>query len=231
MRSSSLALVPALLGSLAACDGGVGSGVGSVDGSIYVRQCAQRPAVGSSNRGDAYSLGSAAAPAAYNMNPTFFAAEPIDDFPRLYPNNRLNIRVQSDGARIEQADVLFINIGSVRPVAEALGTPVRVGPNTNVRATLSLNQSCQQPEVSPALEGEITFTQLGSATAGGRIDPNFRISYEDPLQASFDLRVIDVRAATLGGVGVVPTDPALGGALTGNFEFIVYQGQRAQAFP
>jgi len=226
MLSLMLSLMLAL--TLGACS--VGEGAGAVDGNIYIRQCAQRTAVGSTAGGRSYSFGEAGAPAAYSMAPSFFAAEPIDDFPRLYPNNRLNIRVQSDGSRIELADVLFINIGSVRAVAESLGAPVPVGPNTNVRATLSLNQSCPMPEAIPTLEGEITFTTLGSAIAG-RVPANFRVSNEEQLTANFQFRVVDVRAATLGGIGSVPVEPAMSGELSGFFDFKIYRGQRAQAFP
>ncbi len=223
---SRLFLVPCL--ALAACQ--VGSGVGTVDGTLYIRQCAQRAAVGATSVGTTYSIGEADAPSAYDMKPTYFVAEAVDDFSRLYPHNRLNIRVQSDGARIEQADVLFVNIASLYEVALALHQPVEVGPNTNVRATLSLNQACPMPEVTPALQGSITFEHLGKADPA-RVPIDFRVSFEERITASFDLNVIDIRAATLGGVGSVRVDPAVGGHLTGWFDFIVRQGQSAQSFP
>jgi hypothetical protein len=226
MRSAALALCVL---TLVACD--VGDGSGAVNGSLFIRQCAQHTAIGATaEEGTAYSFGSAADPLGYAMNPSFFAAEPIDDFARLMPNNRLNIRVQSDGSRIEQADVLFINIASVYSVATSLGTDVDVGFNTNVRATLSLNQSCPSPEVTPTLEGVINFKQFGSA-ATGHIQPDFRIVFEDHLEAAFTFHVVDIRAATLGGLGSVPIAPAVGGDISGYFDFIVRQGQRAQAYP
>ena len=211
------------------CSLGVGEGL--VDGSIFIRQCAKRSSVGSSGGGKVYSYGEPGSPAAYSMKPSFFAAEPVDDFPRLMPNNRLAIRVQSDGSRIEQADVLFINIATVREVALALGQDVQVGPNTNVRATLSLNQSCPQPEELPTLEGVIRFDQFGDANLLPRIPPDFRVGFEDRLQAVFQFHVVDVRAATLGGSGSVPVEPAVGGDLSGYFDFVVRQGQRAQSYP
>jgi len=208
----------------------LGEGNGSVDGALFIRQCAKRTQVGASGAASAYSFGEPGAPLNYDMKPSFFAAEPINDFSRLLPNNRLNIRVQSDGSRIEQADVLFINIASVEPIATGLGQDVEVGPNTNVRATLSLNQSCPMPEVIPALEGVINFTQFGDANAG-HVPADFRIGVDNRLQAAFNFHVIDVRAATLGGTGNVPLDPAVGGQISGYFDFVVRQGQRAQSYP
>jgi hypothetical protein len=229
MRAVVLLLCGTVAGAGAGC--ALGEGKGAVDGAIFIRQCAPHTSVGASaGVGTAYSYGESGAPLAYDMNPTFFAAEPIDDFSRLQPNNRLNIRVQSDGSRIEQADVLFINIASVHEVALALGQDIAVDVNTNVRATLSLSQSCPSPEVTPSLAGTINFTAFGDADQA-RIPPDFRVGFEDHLQATFNFRVVDTRAATIGGIGNVPVDPAVGGDITGYFDFVVRQGQRAQAYP
>jgi len=208
----------------------LGEGTGQVEGPMFIRQCAMRLSIGASGSQTAYSFGTAADPVLYAMDPSFFAAEPINDFPRLEPNNRLVMRIQSDGSRIEQADVLVINVASVRDVALALNQPIEVGINTNVRATLSLNQSCPMPEVLPTLEGTLTFSQFGDASLG-RVPEDFRIGLEDRLQATFDFNLVDVRAASIGGLGNVPIAPAVGGRLTGNFDFVVRQGQRAQSYP
>ncbi len=213
---------------LPACS--LGEGTGQVEGPVFIRQCAKRTSVGASGSQTAYSFGTSDDPVMYQMYPSFFAAEPINDYPRVMPYNRLVMRVQSDGSRIEQADVLIVNIATVHDVALALNQPIEVGINTNVRATLSLSQSCPMPEVLPTLEGTINFTQFGEANLG-RVPADFRIGLDDRLQASFDFNIVDPRAASLGGVGNVPVDPAVGGHVTGNFDFIVRQGQRAQSYP
>ena len=228
MRGPLAIFLVTLVCGLSACS--LGEGDGAVDGALFIRQCAKRTSVGASGTAMAYSYGEPGAPLAYNMQPSFFAAEPINDFTRLLPNNRLNIRVQSDGSRIEQSDVLFISIASVEPIATSLGQNVDVGPNTNVRATLSLNQSCPMPEVIPILEGVINFAQFGDAN-NGHVAADFRLGFADRLQAVFNFHVIDVRAATLGGTGNVPIDPAVGGEISGYFDFVVRQGQRAQSYP
>ena len=222
------ALLSGAIALLSACQ--VGQGTGTVDGTLYIRQCAERSAVGATSVGTTYSIGEPGNPAQYSMKPKYFVAEAIDDFSRLYPMNRLNVRVQSDGARIEQADVLFVSIASVYETALQLGKPVEIGPNSNVRATLSLAQACPMPEVTPALQGTMTFSVLGSAQAE-RVPVDFRVTFDDHLAAQFELDVIDIRSATLGGSGSVPVDPAIGGHLSGYFDFIVRQGQSAQAFP
>ena len=206
----------------------VGSGTGSVEGSVFVRQCAKRN-VGSGS-GDNFSYGDNGMPIAYAMHPSFFGAEPINDIQRLIPHNRLELRIQSDGAHINEADVLFINIGDDAPVAMALGTPIIVGPTTNLRATLALNQSCPQPEVIPTLEGTITFSSFGKSD-GVHVAPNFNIERDDRLTAMFDFKLVDVRAATLGGIGAVPSVPTVSGNIAGFFDFVVHRGQATQIYP
>jgi hypothetical protein len=198
----------------------VGEGKGSVSGTLFVQNC--------TNEQD---YGSAAAPALYNMKPSFFAAEPVDDFQRPHPMNRLAIRIQPTGLLIEQADVLFINIASVRPVAMALGTAIAVGPVTNLRASLQLNSTCPDQQVTGELDGTITFTNFGSAKIGAAVPDDFRVGFDDRLTASFSFDVVDRRASTLGGIGAVSPAPTLGGHLDGDFDFTVRQGRAAQNYP
>jgi len=223
-----LALPVLWLGSLAAGGCLPGSGKGSVDGTLFIRECAEHQ-IGAAS-GKVYSYGTPTAPAPYSMHPSFFAAEPVNDFERLYPDNRLNIRIQSDGSRVEEADVLYVNIASDYVAAQMLGQAIPVGPTTNIRASLNLNQSCPDPEVVPTLEGSITFSEFGKAGSGS-VPTNFNINLNDHLTAMFQFNIVDVRAATLGGQGAVSDMPAVGGALSGFFDFAVREGQSAQAYP
>lgn len=208
---------------------GVGQGNGAVTGALFISECEMvSSAVGSTSTGT-YSFGAPGSPKPYNMQPTFFAGEEVDDFPSLMPNNSFAVRVQSNGSRIEQADVLYVNIGSVRDVALALNQALPVTTDSNVRATLDLNQTCPQPEVIPTLVGTMTFQEFGSAST--HVPEDFRIEFGDRVRASFAFNVVDVRAATLGGEGSIPTDPQVGGQLTGYYDFIVRQGQAEQSFP
>jgi hypothetical protein len=208
---------------LCACGGcALGEGTGAVNGNIYVRGCTSTT-----------DYGAAGAPAPYQMNPTYFVADPVNDAPdKLRPINHLEIRVQPTGNRAEEADVFFLNVANDWLVASSLGTPLAVGPDTNVRVTLALNQTCLQREVAMELDGTVTFSAFGSAQAakGVATPADFRILFGDRLAAIFSLDLVDRRAIALGGTGGVPTDPALAGHLAGNFDFLVRQGKSAQAY-
>ena len=197
----------------------IGSGKGSLAGTLYVQECSSTTSYGDGGT------------AAYDMNPTFFVAEPTDDLQRLNPMNRVAIRMQSSGNRVEEADVMFVNVASVGLLAATLGQPVAVGPATNLRASLILNRTCPAHQVEMELDGTIAFSRLGSAAAGGAVPANFRISYGDELAAAFSFDVVDRRALTLGGQGSVAAAPTVSGHLDGNFDFVVRQSTIAQTHP
>lgn len=213
-------LLIAVGGVVAGC--GLGDGTGRLDGTLYVRGCSQ------SN-----DYGSLAAPTGYSLAPTWFSADPIDSPPyeeRLHPVNRIEIRVQTRGTRQEQADVLYVNVADEAPVAAALNQPLPLGPATNVRATLTLNETCQYAEEgNMELDGSITFTAFGSAT-GAAPPVDFSVEYGDRVAANLAVTVVDRRAITLGGVGSVPPTPVVAGQLTGSFDFIVQPGKAATPF-
>ncbi len=201
---------------LAACK--LGTGTGAVAGSVYLAQCE-----------DVHPLGSLDAPAAFDLAPQFYVADSVFDLPRPEPNNRLAIRVQSGGNLIDEADALLIRIASERLVLPAVGQSITVGPDTNVRATLSLQRKCPQHTVQMELDGTITFTAFGSGGAASK--PDFYVTYGDQLSAQFDFNIVDRRAIALSGSGEVPLAPAAAGHLSGFFDFIVRQGRAAQAYP
>jgi hypothetical protein len=200
---------------------GCTEGTGAAAGAIFVDPCTQ----------DA-TFGAAGIPNAYNMRPDYFAADMIyasnDDY---LPQNRVVIREQSGGQQIAEADGLYIRVANSNWVANALGTDIEVGPDTNLRATLLLNSTCPKHPVQMELDGIIHFNAFGSAVAG-QLSPNsFKIVYGDQLTATFNFTIVDRRASTLGGIGAVPDNPMVGGNLSGNFDFTVKPGRGAQAYP
>jgi hypothetical protein len=201
---------------LSACS--VGSGTGTLAGTLFVHPCTSDSDFGSSP----------ATPGNYNMNPQFFVASPINDFPGPNPQNKISIRVQSSGIRIEQADVMSLVIANELPVAQALNQPIEVGPNTNIRATLSLFITCPSVSTAMELDGTITWSKFGSA-APPNVSNQFRINFEDQLTAQFSFDVVDRRALTLGGSGGVSVTPNVSGHLDGSFDFIVREGRAAQS--
>lgn len=195
---------------------GLGDGKGAVAGTLYLRGCTHQA-----------DYGALAAPAAYDMQPAYFVANPINALASskpLHPVNKLSLRVQPSGNRVDEADLLFVNIGDDAEVANTLGQPIVVGPTTNVRASLTLNQTCPSAEVQPELDGTMTFTSFGSG------DVATGIQFGDRLAATFSFDVVDRRALAIGGIGAVPTTPAAGGHIDGSFDFVVRQGKAAQAY-
>ena len=149
-----LALVLACAALGGACT--VGDGKGSAQGTLYVKSCKPMK--------DPVDYGSLATPAPFDLHPDFFTGEPIEDIKMHGSDNRLIIRVQKAGQRVEDNDVLVFDLGSWR-VAQclrgnptALATPelkrfcawmpgkawprMRVGPDLPVKASLTLPKSC-----------------------------------------------------------------------------------------
>lgn len=99
---------------LAGCN--VGHGTGEAKGSLFVLNC--------SPKGDYCDstghCGTEGAPAAYDLGPSFFAGEPIENLNRdLNGNewtgsqnrmNRVTIRLQRSGRQVENNDTLFVDV-------------------------------------------------------------------------------------------------------------------------
>jgi len=110
----------------------VGKGVGAASGTLYEYGC--------SDNGDYCSApdqcGTEETPVAYDLKPTFFAGEPIDDLRQLHPgsaimSNRLTVRLQRSGKRIEQNDVLTFDITTSYEVARCVrGRVIQVDAST-----------------------------------------------------------------------------------------------------
>ena len=207
-------LVGALCLAVAGC--GLGDGTGALSGTLYLRGCTHD-----------YDYGSLAAPADYDMHPSYFVANPVNALASsepLHPINKVSLRVQPSGNRADESDLLFINVANDAEVAAAIGTPMTIGPASGVRATLTLSNTCPSAEVQAELDGTMTWTSFGSASATDGIQ------FGDRLAASFDFTVVDRRAIAIGGLGGVPVEPSAKGALSGSFDFIVRQGKAAQSF-
>jgi hypothetical protein len=199
---------------------GVGQGTGAAAGPLFVGQCDKLT-----------TIGSPGAPVMYDLRPTYFVADPVNDLPHLNPSNRVTIRMQSSGNLVEEADVVYINIANVRLVAEQLGQPILVGPATNLRASLMLNRTCPREAVLTELDGTIQFSRFGVQDSAAAVPNDFRIQFGDTLTATFSFDVVDRRAIGLGGIGNTPVEPTVGGHLDGGFDFVVRQGRAAQSYP
>jgi hypothetical protein len=102
-----VALVSAAV-AMAGCT--VGSGSGSATGALWVNGC--------TNNGD---YGSPMAPAPFDLQPTFFAGEPIEDLSiGLTHQNLLLLRIQRTGLAIQYNDTLHFDIENSYEVARCV---------------------------------------------------------------------------------------------------------------
>ena len=92
-------LVFLLMAAAAGCT--VGSGSGTAVGPLWIVGCKEGENFGSPPPG---------APADFDLNPTFFAGEPIEDIADGPHINRLIIRMQRNGNGVEVNDTLYFDI-------------------------------------------------------------------------------------------------------------------------
>jgi hypothetical protein len=151
-------------GAFGLCACSVGKGSGAASGILYEYGC--------NDNGDYCSApgvcGTEANPVPYDLAPTFFAGEPIDDL-REYNagsaimDNRIIIRLQRSGKRIEVNDVLTFDVPSVYEVARCVRG--RVDPTTGLH------------------DWKDTTCFRALDTGPGRL----RIQFDSDIQASLDL--------------------------------------------
>jgi hypothetical protein len=116
---------------LGACS--VGQGVGAANGVLYAYGC--------SKNGDYCPNGSPNCateenPSAYDLKPSFFSGEPIDDLREFSAGsevmqNRLIIRLQTSGKQIEQNDVLSFDVVNSYEVARCVRGHVKKDTGVN----------------------------------------------------------------------------------------------------
>jgi hypothetical protein len=107
----------------AAAAGGctVGGGSGRVRGEIFVEACGEEGENYAGPVDGAAPMDGGLPPRAFDLEPSFFAGEPIEDIARGgVRTNRLIIRIQSNGNRIEVTDTLYFDVRSAYEVARCL---------------------------------------------------------------------------------------------------------------
>ena len=107
-----LAALVATLGS-GACT--VGDGVGQATGPLFVERCFE-------GGGD---FGTRQQPALYDLKPDYFVGEPIDDIQKNGDENRLVIRLQTEGKKVEADNLLVFDLTHLYSVAQCVRGPVQ----------------------------------------------------------------------------------------------------------
>jgi hypothetical protein len=161
---------------LGACT--VGNGEGAAVGKLYLNNCY--------GTGPNDSFGAPDQPWDFNLNANFFSGEPIEDIKPNGSDNRLLIRMQGSGTRIEDSDLLVFDMDSwpvaqcVRGDPRVLATPelqrfcardpatglakVRVGPGLPVRVNMALRKRCPANPYVVATARDITAGQAGATS-------------------------------------------------------------------
>lgn len=198
----------------------IGKGEGRVHSDmLFIGDCWQRP---------------------YDLEPTFFAANPFED--------DLSIRIQSGEESIHESDgisLLVHDLTEVRttqlnqrlPLALPVGvTPIGFPPPETPRTamanlTLYLNDTCPRENAAlSAISGWVQFEQLFSG------DPNENDSNDRWTVGSFEAVMVDTRDA------IARPNPGLNqepyqfpedrqSLVTGDFRFVFHRGTPAQPFP
>ena len=104
--------LPIALAGVCAAGCTVGEGSGSAMGMLWILGCNPPPNI---------DYGTEAAPALFNLSPTFFAGEPIEDISDSKPaHNRLTIRMQRSGNAVEITDTLNFDIPFSYEIAQCI---------------------------------------------------------------------------------------------------------------
>ena len=115
----------------------VGSGSGEASGPLWIIGCQQGANYGSPPPGE---------PRPFDLNPTFFAGEPIEDIADGPHINRLIIRMQRNGNGIESNDTLYIDIPDSGLVARCIrGRTVGGVPDYDATTTGSIDPLVTAP--------------------------------------------------------------------------------------
>jgi hypothetical protein len=185
----------------------VGTGEGTITGSVLIEQCRLDEAD-------------------FDLRPSFFAAEFINDPELIDPVDRLrrmNIRIQRGSGREADSDGLMIAVRDVNEIEAAIDAPIAIVDEANamVELTLYLNQQCQaglprgrwtRSAILPAVSGTIRFSAIYAPGLGDE---------DGEITATFD----DVAF-------VDPADPeGRNATLSGAFTFVYQRGSPAQRFP
>jgi hypothetical protein len=129
-------LIPALLAAVSAAGCTVGEGSGSAMGMLWILGCE-----------DGVDYGSEAAPLAFDLSPTYFAGEPIEDIGDATPaHNRIIIRMQRNGNALEITDTLYFDIPFSYEIAQCLrGQTINGVPQWDTTATGTTDPNVYAP--------------------------------------------------------------------------------------
>jgi len=206
---SSLALVTVTV-AVGGCT--VGSGSGSASGMLWIVGCLEGENFGSPPPGE---------PHPFELNPTFFAGEPIEDIADGPHINRLIIRMQRNGNGIEVNDTLYIDIPDSGKVARCIrGRTVGGVPDYDATTTGTLD-----PDPTGTLDPDPMLPPWCDWSAGGMY-PRINVLPDGPVRMAFaPLRTCGSRSRPPAFVNVTAD------AITGWIVFTNFSGAEQPNIP
>ena len=191
----------------------VGSGAGTASGPLWIVGCQEGENFGSPPPGE---------PKEFDLNPTFFAGEPIEDIADGPHINRLIIRMQRNGNGIEVNDTLYFDIPDSGEVARCIrGRTVGGVPDYDATSTGTL------PPVEPVDPNDPNMQPRPWCdwSAGGTY-PRINILADGPVRMALaPLRTCGSRSRPPAFVNVI------GDAVIGWIEFEHFSGAQQPDLP
>ena len=186
VRSATAACAALLAMLIVGASGGctVGSGSGYANGPVWVAGC-----TGPAPKGD---YGMETMPKYYQLNPTFFAGDPVEGSTQP-PTNFIGLRMQGNGSAIQYNDVLTFYIQNSYEVARCIQG--RIDPNTGAEdwdhEGLNLGPWCDWTGTGFSSDGGVfdggAPSDGGTGTGGTPRWPRIRITSQGYVQASLAL--------------------------------------------
>jgi hypothetical protein len=208
-----------LFAALAAAGCGVGDGTGAAVGTLFVEGC--RP------------ISPTGVLPAYDLKPTFFAGQPIEDIcppPGNCPGertNRLIIRMQRQGKRIEVDDTIYLDIENSVKVGNCIRGAVKNGaPLWDTRTILNPDGS---PTTIPFCDWSWSVAADGGVPDAGAVDAG-----ADPVagmtapRARINLSTLDYARASIMPLESCIEQRLVGVALPGSYIEFENFGSAAQ---
>ena len=188
----------------------VGSGSGEASGPLWIVGCQQGADYGSPPPGE---------PRPFDLNPTFFAGEPIEDITDGPHINRLIIRMQRNGNGVEINDTLYFDIPDSGKVARCIrGRTVGGVPDYDATSTGTL------PPTDP-LDPSMQYGPWCDWSAGGMY-PRINVLPDGPVRIAFaPLHTCGSRSRPPAFVNVI------GDAFRGWIEFEYFGGAQQPEVP
>ena len=198
-------------GALASLAGGctVGDGNGAATGPIWELGCSTSGA----------DYGTEKAPRTFDLSPHFFAGEPIEDIAPANQTNRLLMRLQRNGNRLEVNDTLYFDVVNVYEVARCVRGRIDDQGMPDYDTRMTIDPVTHLPTTTPWCDwsGVPTSIDGGSPADGGAGDAG--VGPSGPPHARIHLGVDEFIRSSLSLLFTCHKDYVVGQGFDGWIDF------------